>query len=424
MATRASIWNSYRFLISVLIGITIGCLLGLLLGKRAEALKPIGDIFLNLLFTVVVPLVFVSIASAVAGVASLARLGRILGSMLFVFVVTGALASVVMLTATKVFPPAQGTTIELKKPDTTVVPLSTKEQIVAAITVSDFPALLSKKNLLPLIIFAVLFGLAVAMSGESGRKVAHGLDSLSQVIFRLVGIIMYTAPVGLGAYFAYLVGVFGPDLLGNYARAMLIYYPVAIGYFFIFYTLYAWLAGGSAGVSSFWRNIVTPALTALGTCSSVATIPANLTASAKIGVPRDIRDIVIPVGATIHMDGSCLSAILKITFLAGVFGIPFQGFDAYATAVGVAILSGTVMAGIPGGGFVGELLIATLYGFPPEALPVLAVLGTLVDPPATMVNASGDTVCGMLMARMLEGRDWMKRAREVDGGVEEPATQV
>lgn len=401
-------WSSYRFLISVLIGIAIGCIIGLVLGPRSAALKPLGDLFLNLLFTVVVPLVFISISSAVAGVVSLSRLGRILGSMLLVFVVTGAIASVLMLTACALFPPAKDAKIELKKPEEQAAPLTPGEQIVSTFTVSDFPALLSKRNMLALIVFSILFGLAVAGSGESGRAVATMLASLSHVIFRLVALIMYLAPVGLGAYFAYLIGVFGPDLLGSYARAMLVYYPVAFLYFIVSYTVYAGLAGGREGIRRFWSAIITPAATALATGSSVATIPTNLLASRKIGVPRDIREIVIPVGATIHMDGSCLSAVLKITFLAGLFNVPFTGIESYAIAVGVAILSGTVMAGIPGGGFVGELLIATLYGFPPEALPVLAVLGTLVDPPATMVNATGDTVSGMLIARMLEGPTWME----------------
>jgi Na+/H+-dicarboxylate symporter len=159
-------------------------------------------------------------------------------------------------------------------------------------------------------------------------------------------------------------------------------------------------------VKAYWSAIPTPAATALATGSSVGTIPASLIAAQKIGIPRDIRELVIPIGATIHMDGSCLSAILKITFLFGIFGMPFAGIGDYATAIGIALLSGMVMAGIPGGGFIGELLIVSLYGFPPESLPILAAIGTLVDPPATMVNATGDTVCAMMTARLVDGPDW------------------
>ncbi|MFD1406692.1 dicarboxylate/amino acid:cation symporter [Kroppenstedtia eburnea] len=153
-------------------------------------------------------------------------------------------------------------------------------------------------------------------------------------------------------------------------------------------------------------------VTSLATGSSVASIPVNLEVSRKIGVPPDIREMVIPMGATIHMDGSCLSAILKISFLFGLFQMPFHDMEDFLTAILVAILSGMVMSGVPGGGFTGELLIVTLYGFPPEALPILAVLGTVVDPVATMVNSTGDTVAGMLVARFVEGKEWIRKKRE------------
>lgn len=409
---RRGILSSYRFLLILLSGIVLGCLCGLVFGQKAAVVKPVGDIFLNLLFTVVIPLVFISIASAVANIAGLARLGRILGAMLLVFIVTGAIASALMLVAVKVVPPAKGVEVTLPEQEPDVKKPDAAAQIVSAFTVPDFPDLLSKRNMLPLIVFSILFGLAVALTGDTARPVANLLGALTEVIFRLVAMIMWLAPVGLGAYFAALVGTLGPDLLGSYARAMAVYYPMTFAYFLVAYTLYAWIAGGSEGLRRFWKFIITPAVTALGTGSSVATIPSNLAASARIGIPRDIREIVIPVGATIHMEGSCLSAILKIAFLFGVFNTPFDTPAAYATAIGVAILSGTVMAGIPGGGFVGELLIVTLYGFPPETLPILAVLGTLVDPPATMVNATGDTMTGMLVTRILEGKQWLQRPVE------------
>jgi Na+/H+-dicarboxylate symporter len=173
--------------------------------------------------------------------------------------------------------------------------------------------------------------------------------------------------------------------------------------------LYSLFAGGKTGMKLFWKEVISPAVTSLATSSSVATIPVNLKAAEQIGVPKDIREIVIPIGATAHMDGSCLSAILKISFIFGIFNMPFHGIDTYFTAILIAVLSGVVMSGVPGGGFIGEALIVTMYGFPPEALPILAMIGTLVDPPATMVNATGDTVASMMVARILEGKEWMKR---------------
>ena len=129
-----------------------------------------------------------------------------------------------------------------------------------------------------------------------------------------------------------------------------------------------------------------------------------------MGIPRDIAEIVLPIGATAHMEGSCLSGILKISFLFGIFHLPFTGLGTMGTAVAVAVLSGVVLSGIPGGGLVGEMLIVSLYGFPPEAFPIIATIGFLVDPAATMVNATGDTCSALLISRMVEGKGWFAKA--------------
>ena len=403
------ILRAYRFPLILLAAIALGSVIGFILGPQSAVLKPLGDIFLNLMFIIVVPLVFVTISSSIAGMSSLKRLGKILGWMLLIFVVTGIISSLLMLGAVKLFSPAEGVDITLEAPEEQEE-ITLGEQLVQTVTAPDFRDLLSKERMLALILMATLFGIAVSQAGERGEMVARGLNALSEVLIKLVGIILWYAPIGLGAYFAALVGEFGPQLVGSYAQAVAVYYPVALLYFAVFLTLYAFLAGGGKGVRRFWSVIPSPAVTALATGSSVATIPANLTAAAKLGVKKDVRNVVIPLGATIHMDGSCISAILKISFLFGLYNVPFEGIDTYVTAIGIAVLSGVVMSGVTGGGFIGEMLIVTMYGFPPEALPILAVIGTLVDPPATMVNASGDNVAAMLVSRFTEGKEWMKNA--------------
>jgi len=405
--TRTSFLRNYA-LSGVLVGsILVGSLLGWVLGHRAEALKPLGDLLLNALFVTVVPLVFFSISSAVAGMAGAGRLLRVLGAMLGVFVVTGVVASLLMVVGVTLWPPAEGVT--LAQPTTAKVQSAlTAGQIVGGLSVPDFVDLLSRRNVLALIVFAALVGLAASGAGEKGRAFAAFLASANEVLMRVVSYIMYYAPVGLAAYFAHFVGKYGPDLLDSYLRAMVLYYPLCFAYAAVAFTLYAYLAGRADGVRRFWTNIIPAATTALATGSSFATIPLNLRAAERSGVPADIREVVIPIGATIHMDGSCLAAVLKIAFLFGLYHMDFTGAGTIATAVGIALLSGTVMSGIPGGGFAGEILIVTIYGFPPEALPIISLIGTLVDPPATMVNAVGDNVASMLVARILGGRRWAK----------------
>lgn len=398
--------RAYRFSMILLVGILLGALIGLLFGEDATVLKPFGDVFINLLFMVVVPLVFFSISSSVASMESMKRLGKIMSSMLIVFIITGIIASIVMLVAVNIYPPGEGVSIELVTPETTEE-LSLSEQLVKTFTVPDFVNLMSRSNMLALILFAVLIGLGTGLAGDTGKPFSRFLSSGSEVFMKVIKLVMYYAPIGLLAYFATLVGDFGAALLGDYAKAILLYYPVAILYFLIGFTLYAFIAGGKLGVTKFWKNILTPAATAFGTGSSFATLPVNLTAAKNIGIPKDIRETVLPLGATIHMDGSCLSAILKIAFVFGVFNMDFTGIGTFLTAIGISLLSGVVMSGIPGGGFIGEMLIVTLYGMPMQALPMISAIGVVVDPPATMVNATGDTVAGMLVTRSLEGKEWI-----------------
>ena len=402
-----SFLKSYGFSLILIISIITGAFLGIIYKKEAASLKPLGDIFLNLLFTVIAPLVFFSISSAVAGMQNIRRLGKIMSAMIFVFVLTGLIASVVMIIGVVFYPPAVGINITLGN-GANVEHMKITDQIVKAFTVSDFSELFSKKNMLAMIIFSILIGLATSASGERGKNFANFLASGSDVMMKLISFIMYYAPIGLCAYFAYLVGVFGPELLGSYARAMILYYPTAILYFFIAFTVYAFIAAKSDGVRRFWRNILPPSLIALATGSSMATIPANLEAAEKNGVPKDISEVVIPIGATMHMEGSCLAAVLKIAFLFGIFNMPFAGMETILTALGIALLTGVVVSGIPGGGTIGELLIISFYGFPMEAFPMVTMIGTLVDPPATMLNAVGDNVSSMLVARILGGKNWLE----------------
>ena len=406
------ILRNYRFPLFILAGVVIGAVIGLIFGERATVIKPFGTLFINMMFTLVVPLVFFSIASAVSGMSSAARLGKIMGSMLGVFAVTGVIASIVMVAALGLFNATEGVQVEMQEPENVEEVGSIGEQLVQTVVVDDFSKILSAEHMLALIVFAVIVGFATSRVGEAGKPFAQFLSSGTEVFLKFTSIIMYYAPIGLGAYFAALIGDLGAQLVGDYVRAFLVYYPVAIVYFIVAFTFYAFFAGGRRGVSRFWSNVLEPTAISLGTSSSVAAIPANLSAGERIGVPRDIRETIVPIGATIHMEGSSLSAILKIAFLFAVFDRDFFTLENILLGIGVALLAGMVMAGIPSGGFIGELMIITLYGFPPAALPIIQIIGTVIDPPATTVNSVGDQSSSMMVARILDGKDWMDRADE------------
>lgn len=407
---KSKFFKSYGYSLILLSSIIIGFIIGLIFKEKANILKPLGDLFVNLMFTIVVPLVFFTISSSIAGMQNMKRLGKIISSMFLVFISTGVVAAILILVIVKMFPPASGVNIPLNG-QTQINSFNNFSQIISTFTVSDFHELLSKKNMLPLIIFSIFFGFSVNVVKEKGRAVAQFLDSMSNIFLQLVKYIMYIAPIGLMAYFASLVGEYGKELIGSYSKAMLIYYPLCFFYLLVFFPIYAYIAAGKKGVLSL-KHIFAPAVSALATGSSIATIPLNIESCEEIGVPNDISNIVVPIGATTHMDGTVISSILKISFLFGVFNIPFTGLSNYITALFLSIAGGVVMSGIPGGGLIGEMLIVSTYGFPPEAFPIIATIGYLVDPPATMINASGDTVTSMLVARIVEGKNWLLKKGE------------
>lgn len=399
--------KSYGMPLLLLLSIIIGSILGIILGSDAVVLKPFGTVFLNLMFTIVVPLVFCTISSSIANMLNLKRLKKILKYVFIVFIITSLISAILMLFSLNIFDITKGVNIALES--NTIEQVDVPSKIVNAITVSDFSNLLSKSNMLPLIIFSIIFGIATSLLKEKGEIVKNVLSSFSQVMMKIVKIIMYYAPIGLCAYFASLVGEFGPELLGSYAKSMALYYIVCVVYFIIFYMMYTYYAAGKKGVKKFFKNIFPVTVTSLATQSSLATLPVNIESTEKMNVPKDIRDVTLSIGSTMHMEGSSMGAILKIVFLFGIFGKPFVGLDTYLIAILVALLSSIVMSGIPGGGLIGEILIVSLYGFPLEAFPIIATIGWLIDPPATWINVSGDTASSMMISRLVDGKNWITK---------------
>jgi Na+/H+-dicarboxylate symporters len=406
---KKSFWKNYRFLIILLAGIVAGCILGAF-WPGATCLEPIGTVFINMMFCVVVPLVFASISSAIGNMRNAARGGKIIGTTIALFLVTGAIAAVIMIVLMKIFPPVLTPWQGMQAGDVDQQ-ASVGDLIVNFFTVSDFAGLLSRKAMLPLIIFSVIFGFCVQMTGGPDSTIGKFINGLSDVMLKFVKIITYYAPIAFFGFFASLVAKYGPQLIGDYSRGMAVYYPTCLIYVLIAFPIYAYWGGGKGAPKIMFRHILRPAITSLGTCSSVATIPTNLDVAAETGISKDVSEIVLPLGATMHMDGSCFSCVLKIAFLFGAFGIPFTGIGTYLEVILVAVFSSVAMSGIPGGGYIGEFIICSLF-FPNQlalAYPLAITIGNLVDPPATMVNSSGDYVISYVVSRFVDGKDWLQK---------------
>lgn len=413
-------FNNYKMSLVLLLSIFTGGILGVALGPKARVLEPFGEIFVNLMFTILVPLVFFSVASAIANMSGMKRLGKIMINIGIVFIITAIIAGVLAIIGAMIFNPIKGLDSETIKALFTksageiggeVEKISLSQRLVNAVTLKDFSGLFSKGNMLQIIIFSILFGLSTALVGEKGIVIKNFLNSATSVMMKMVNIIMYYAPIGLGCYFASVVGQLGTQIVNGYLRVFLLYLGLTLIYYFIFFSLYAYISAGVNGIKVFWKNAIAPTVTALATCSSAATIPVNLESTKKIGVPRDIAETVIPLGVNTHKDGSVIGGVMKIVFLFSLFGKDIYSIEAFLSILVVSIFVGAVMGAIPGGGMIGELLIISVYGFPPEALPIIFIISTIIDAPATVLNSTGNTVSAMLVSRLVEGKKWLEIER-------------
>ena len=400
--------KNYTFILCMLAGIVGGCVVGLLWPEFAGKLQPLGTLFTNMMFCLVVPMVFCSISSAIANMPSAKKAGKVMGVTVVTFFTTAAIASVLFYIIARMFPVVTGT-YEVPSADPSAV-MGVGDMIVSFFTKPDFVELLSRRAVLPLIVFAVIIGFGVQMQGGPKTMTAKLLEDITGCIMKAVQIVTYYAPIGFFGFFANLVADYGPELIGDYSRTLLLYYAMSFAYMFVFFPLYARFGGGKGAVKVMFRHLFKPAAVSFGTCSSVATIPTNMEAAESTGISKDVTNIVLPLGATMHMDGSAMGAIMKVAFLFGMFGQDFSTGRAILAII-VAVFSSVAMSGIPGGGGTGELALCTVF-FPEQmaiAYPMALALGNLIDPPATMVNAAGDYVVSYIVAKYVDGKNWLQK---------------
>lgn len=414
--------SNYKSTIILLVAIIVGAIVGIIFQEKATILQPLGNIFLNLLLVIIVPLIFLTITTSIAKMENPKRLGKIMITILAVFAVTSLIAVLVGFASTyfvKLVNPEDGEKIKTSLENTTSEDTAEEEDVTIAdrtvqlLTVNDFSKLLSKDNIIAILVASIICGIAIRMSGESGKKLLDLLISANSVIQNVVKIIMYYAPIGLGCYFAALIGTFGASIAVGYLKTFVVYTIVALAFYFVFYTIYAFIAGGKVGVKAFWKNAVPSTLTSLATCSSAACIPVNVESAKNMGVPDDIAETTIPMGTSFHKDGSMIGSVFKIMFLVCLFGTVINTPAGVLQVLGVAIIANLLITGVPiGGGTISEMLIITMMGFPVAALPILTMVATIIDAPATMLNVVGDTVSSMLVTRIVDGKDWIKGSNE------------
>ena len=356
--------SNYKSTIILLVAIIVGSIIGIIFKEKATILSPLGDLFLNLLLVIIIPLIFLNITTAISKMKQPKRIGKIIGSVLLVFV-------------------------------------------------NDFSKLFSKDNIIALLVFSIIVGIAINMSGENGEPFRKVLESANSVMENIVKIIMYYAPIGLGCYMASFIGTFGTSIAVGYLKTFLVYLVIAILYYFIMYSIYAFIAGGKKGFKAFWKHVIPATVTAMGTCSSAACIPINIESTKKMGVSDDIAETTIPLGTSFHKDGSIIGSVFKIMFLVGLFGTSLATAGDIFWVLGIALLANLLITAVPiGGGTISEMLIITMMGYPVAVLPILTIIATIIDMPATVLNVIGDDVSSMMVARIVDGKEWNKISEE------------
>lgn len=404
------IFKNYKNSFILLLFILIGTILGLVFKENISFLKPFGDLFINMLMVIIVPLIFLTISTSIGKLKSPKRVGKVISSIILVFIFTSLISVVVGIIFSRIQLVNLNDTDSIlnnitgeivKKDEVNLI-----ERTVNTLTTDDFVNLLSKDNIIALIVVSVITGVGIILSKEKGIKALEVLDSFNEILKSILNIIMYYAPIGLGCYFANFVGTFGSSIAVGYLKTFIIYLIVSLFIYFIIYSIYVYVAGGKKCLKLYWKNIIPVTITALSTCSSAASIPTNIKTSESLGVSEDIANTTIPLGSSFHKDGSIVGSVFKIMFLAYLFNIDVG----VGKLLIVSLIVSLLVTGIPiGGGTISEMLILTLMGYPLYALPILTLIATIIDAPATVLNVVGDTASSVMVSRIVDGKNHLNK---------------
>ena len=376
----------------------IGLCIGLIFKEKAQYLAPLGNLFINLLSTVIVPLIFTTITLSIARIQP-KIVAKLLKNIIIVFVIMSTASVLVGVIATYSFPlVSDNNKIALNtNVNATEENISFLEKTVNMISVNDFNKLLTKDNMIALIVIAILIGIATYKVKEKGKKFVEILESVETILMHLINLIMYYAPIGICAFFATMVSSLGVQIAADYLRVFLYYFIISILFAGLVYSFIAFISKKS--IKSFWKNSLPVIISSLSTCSSAACLPINMDCTKNMDIPDEVSKTTISLGTSFHKDGSVIDSVFKIMFLVYLFNVDVSIFQ----VISVALISSLLISAIPvGGGTISEMCILTLMGFPLASLPILTIIATITDAPATMLNALGDTSATILVDRFMK----------------------
>ena len=384
----------------IFIGFALGIILGLIFKEKVLILKPLGDIFLTLIKMIVVPLVFCSITSGVASIGDINRLKRIGSRTVIYFVVTTTLAGIIGLLIANFVQPGAGVDLNMIQASSK---FQAKEMPTLAKTLLDmFPSNPIKSmvdgNLMQIIVFSLFLGVSLTMLGEKGKKAIDLFNSGTEAMYKMTAIVMEFSPIGVAALMACSIGEYGIKIFGPLGKFIMTdYLGLLIVIIIMYIPMLKFIAKVPLGY--FFKKVLQIWMVTASTTSSSGTLPVTIGVTKKrFGVPDEIAEFILPLGATMNMNGAVVYYSAAVMFVSQIYGIHMDLSQQILTIVLATIIS-IGSPGIPGGGIVMTIMLLTTMGLPMEIVGMIAGIYRILDMGHTTLNVTGDVVTSLCISR-------------------------
>ncbi len=389
-------WTGLSLYIQIFICLGIGIACGLIFGEKMTVLSPVGDIFLRLMQMVIVPVVFFSLISGVASLASAAKLRRVGIKTIVLFFGTSALAGAIGLIVVNIVKPGMNFNMEIPEGSMTSQDLPNFVDMIVEAVPTNIVDALANASMLQIIVFAIFFGVALLALGEDAKPIVKGVDVCANAMYKITGWVMRVSPYAILCIMAQVTGSFGSAVLLPMAKFLFCMYLAAALHIFICYpTLLKCI--GRVGPIRFFKKAFRAWIVAFSLCSSSATLPVTLEVAEDLGVPRENAAFICPLGATANMNGSCIYFATVVMFVAQIYGIDMP-IASQVSMLLTAVLMSVGCAAIPNAALVLSVGLLTGMGVPSEPLLIVTGMYRLIDQAETSTNCLGDLMSAVLIS--------------------------
>lgn len=381
----------------IIIGLVAGIVVGLLFqGNPAFAndyIKPLGTIYLNLIKMIVVPVVTLSIMQGVISLNDIKKVGTIGVRTILYFLCTTAIAVIIGLIFANVLNVGAGYTLPAEELVYEAAEAPAFMDTIVNIFPSNIIAPFANATMLQVIVVALFFGFGIIVAGEKGKKAAEVVDSFAEVSFKIMGMIIKISPIGVFALITPVVAAQGVDILLPLLKVIIVAYVCYILHMVVVYSASV-AAFAKMSPLKFFKEMSKPMIFAFSSASSVGVLPFNMEAGARLGVRKEVSGFVLPLGATINMDGTAIYQGICAIFIAQIFGIDLT-LGQQVTVVLTAVLASIGTAGVPGSGMIMLAMVLQSVGLPVEGIAIVAGIDRILDMGRTVVNITGDSACSV-----------------------------